>query len=217
MRKEGLNVYDILKHKNSSLRKKAIELLGTQYFTNPSSFEDVNIEVMYDLWMNLILWKKDTDYIRLENYSENSLKEFFSEEYMNHLQEMLMFEIHPLTLVKYLIAYYPRSYLIKLIREDPNSENRAFAYKILQGPEFWITSDQKAIGPYELWAHTIKQTINSLKFETDNNVLTEASMLLSTSPTRNTTRAPYSSGISSTSFIISTWFSTLPRGTGTSS
>ncbi len=180
---ENLSKFDSLlieslKIRDEKLRYKAISILGQLTIEEPV-LEEGNVDTLYNLWWNLTNDGLDINYIAMKKYSENDLKSVFIDEHENYLKEMLMFEIHPIKLLDYLIGYLPRKYLISMTREDPEPKNRALCYEKLVEDKFWLNKDHnRFLGNSKQFVKIIDQIIVSAKFEDDPDILIQMSRLL---------------------------------------
>lgn len=180
---ENLSKYDnllieSLKIRDEKLRYTAISILGKLTIDEPV-IDEGSIETIYNLWWNMVNEDLDIKYIGMKRYSESDLKSFFIDEHENYLKEMMMFDVHPLKLLDYLLGYLPRKHLISMTREDPNQKNRALCYEKLVEDKFWINKEQKRfLGNSNQFMKILDQIIVSAKFEDDTDILMQMSRLL---------------------------------------
>ncbi|MHA2277915.1 MAG: hypothetical protein ACXAC2_19205, partial [Candidatus Kariarchaeaceae archaeon] len=160
---------DSLTFRDTDLRSSVISILGRSSLSSYDFIDSHQWQAFFDIWNGLYQNSLELDFIKLSDYKEKSLEEFFGDKFLSLYEDMRLSEIHPHQFRKLTMALLPRSLLFSMARDDPMEDNRTMCYEYLTTYDFFFDKREgktKLIGSIDFVYQVLKRCITAMQHET---------------------------------------------------
>lgn len=161
---------DSLNYRDTKLRNTVLSILGSSILSGFNFINSNQWQAIFDIWYGIYQNKLESDFIKAESYTEESLEEFFGEKLSPLYQDLRQFEIHPHQIRKLTLMLFPRSLLYIMARDDPDSKNRGVCFKSLKQYSFFFTKIEdsvRLVGSIDFVIQVLKRCLVAMQHEVD--------------------------------------------------